>query len=109
MNNSIKLLRGKNLLLMGLYALLLYMGHMTGFITIVTLFSILVLLLVPCIRYFDKIGKLIIAFTALYCLIGQLTGFFSDFSTLLALAIPLFPFYCFGSYVQENLKNRVFS
>lgn len=106
MNNSIKLLRGKNLLLMGLYALLLYMGHMTGFITIVTLFSILVLLLVPCIRYFDKIGKLIIAFTALYCLIGQLTGFFSDFSTLLALAIPLFPFYCFGSYVQENLKNR---
>lgn len=106
MNNYNNLLRGKNLLLMGLYVLVLYTGHMTGFITIVSLFSILVLLLIPCIRYFDTIGKWIIAFTALYCLIGLITGFFSSFSSLLAFSLPLFPFYCFGSYVQENLKSR---
>lgn len=106
MNNSLKLLRGKNLLLMGLYVLLLYMGHMKGFVTIVSLFSVLVLLLVPCGRYVDAIGKWIIAYTALYCTIGQFTGFFSNFSTLLAFAIPLFPFYCFGSYVQDNLQSR---
>ena len=106
MNNKKTFLRGKNIILMGIYVLLLYMAHMTGFITIVSLFSILVLILIPCGRYLDLMGKWIITFSAVYCLVGKSTGFISDFSTFFALSIPLFFFYCFGSYVQETLQSR---
>ena len=106
MNNRRTFLRGKNIFLMALYVLLLYMGHMTGFITVVSLFSILVLISIPCGRYLDAMGKWIIAFSAIYCLAGKYTGFISDISSFFALSIPLFFFYCFGSYVQETLTSR---
>ena len=105
------LTRPRNLLVLSFFALLLFMGHRTGFITILTLFCLLVSVIVPFRRYTDSLSGLLIAFTICFTFIGILNGCIDAVSTAIAYFIPSVFFYCFGRYVVDELdsKSQIFT
>lgn len=96
----------KHIILFSLFALLLYMGHRTGFISILSIFCLLVLLIIPLKRYVDTIGFLIIAFTGCFTILGLLGGFIGSLSAAIAYFLPSIFFYCFGRYIVDVLENK---
>lgn len=79
---------------------------MKGFITLLSLFCILVSIIIPCKHYIDSLGYLLIAFTFSYTFIGIATGFINTLSSTIANAFPLIFFYCFGRYIQNKLQTK---
>lgn len=95
----------KHIILFSLFALLLYMGHQTGFISILSIFCLLVLLIIPFNRYIDTLGVLLLAFTGCFTVIGLLSGFVDSLSAAIAYFIPSIFFYCFGKYIVDILES----
>ena len=98
--------RPKHIILFSLFALLLYMGHQTGFISILSIFCLLVLLIIPLNRYIDILGFLLLAFTGCFTIMGLLGGFISSLSAAIAYFIPTIFFYCFGKYIVDILGSK---
>ena len=97
-----------NLVLLVMGALTLYMSHRTGFITILSLYCILIFCVVPVRRYIDGLGIWVIAFTITFTFIGVATGLINSLSTAIAYTIPLPFFYVLGRYIQhESQSNKV--
>lgn len=96
----------KHVLLFGLFALLLFMGHRTGFITLLALFCILVPLFVPINRYIDTLGLLLITFTICFTCIGVFNGYVKSLSTAIAYFIPSVFFYFIGRYIVDKLEFK---
>lgn len=104
------LTRPKNLLILSFFALLLFMGHRTGFITVLALFCLLISVIVPFRRYTDSLSGLLIVFTICFTFIGMLNGCIDSVSTAIAYFIPSVFFYCFGRYIVDELdyKSQIF-
>ena len=96
----------KNIILFAFFALLLFMGHRTGFITVLTLFCFLITFIVPWYRYFDKLAILIISFTICFTLIGIASGFVSSVATAIAYFIPSIFFYFLGKYIVDIINHK---
>lgn len=98
--------RPANLILFSLFALLLFMGHRTGFISILSLFCILIVFLVPWNLYIDGLSVLILAFTISFTAIGIVSGFITDIHTMIAYFIPSIFFYCLGRYIVDVIDCK---
>lgn len=96
----------KHIILFSLFALLLYMGHQTGFISILSIFCLYVLLIIPLNRYIDTLGVLLLAFTGCFTIMGLLGGFVDSLSAVLAYFIPSIFFYCFGKYIVDIFESK---
>ena len=96
----------KDILLFSLFALLLFMGHRTGFITMLTLFCMLVTFVIPLNRYIDFQGILLIVFTICFTVIGILNGCVDSLSTAIAYFIPSVFFYCLGKYLVDKIDYK---
>lgn len=96
----------KHIILFSLFALLLYMGHQTGFISILSIFCLLVLLIIPFSRYIDTLGFLLLAFTGCFTIMGLIGGFIGSVSAAIAYFIPSIFFYCYGRYIVDILDSK---
>lgn len=98
--------RPSNFILFCLFALLLFMGHRTGFITILSIFCILIVFMVPCRLYIDNLAGLLIAFTISFTIIGIASGFITSITTMIAYFIPSIFFYWLGCYIVDVIDCK---
>lgn len=98
--------RPKDIILFSLFAVLLFIGHRTGFITILALFCMLVPFVVPITRYIDSLGVLLITFTICFIFIGVINGCVDSLSTAIAYYIPTIFFYCLGKYIIDKIDFK---
>lgn len=95
-----------HILLFSFFALLLFMGHRTGSISLLSLFCVLVMFIVPLHRYIDSIAGLLVVFTIAFTTIGIATGFVASVPMAIAYFIPSIFFYCLGRYIVDIIDYR---
>jgi len=83
----------------------LILNHRMNYITIIGVFTILVLGTITLKTKIDKGMLIIIAYSVLYICISSLNGFSYSVSTLVLYAVAPFIFYQFGLHLVECFKN----
>lgn len=102
---SVSKLIHRNTLLLIFLGIVLLMGNMNGFITVVTIWSLLVIILLPIYKYIDLQGVVLLLFSLLYILFGGINGFVSSFHQVVLYLIPIV-FYLFGSYIYKYISSE---
>ena len=101
--NSIKI---SYLFLAYFLLILLVVSNRMGFITLLGIWTIMVLLFVPLKQYIDKTSLLIVAFSCIYMVFGILTKSIKSIVDLLSTALPMFPFYLFGKCIGREFNEK---
>lgn len=104
-NIIIKSLTKKDIFLNIFLCLLLFLSNRTGFITILSVWTILILLLIPIKRYLNINLLLLLLYILLYIVGGINTSFLDSFTSVIAYILPVVSFYLFGRYFASQCTN----
>jgi hypothetical protein len=104
--DTIKSFKAKERLLLLLLLLILFCVHKTGMVTMLALWCMMFIIMIP-LKYCN--GRLLISlvvFTFLYGSIGVFTGFMTV-NKLVSLCLPLVLFYGFGKFIVSRLQHPI--
>lgn len=101
---STKLLH-RNTVLLFLFFIIVLMGNMNGFITVATLWSLLLIILLPLHKYIDSQCVVLVLFSILYAIFGKFTGFAGSIHQTILCLLPV-AFYLFGSYIIRYFDSE---
>ena len=94
-----------NIILTIITSLLLLINHRFGYITALTVWTLMMVFVLPIIRFANVNFCGVLAFTIFYSLFAVNSGFISTFSSAVAYILPLPLFYLFGRYVMSKINR----
>lgn len=88
-----------------IFGAILYFKLISGYITLVMLFCLLLLIKLPIRKYMSTTALLIILFMAVYYIFGSMNHAFNSFSEACYYILPLFFFYIYGRDVVSKASS----